>query len=80
MKEMFEKKDVLYDFRDSHILYQQMFKKITYGKNTFKYYGSHIWNLLANDLKKPTNISSFKDLIKTWEGPQCQCLMCGAHN
>ncbi len=25
MKEMFEKKDVLYDLRDSHILYQQIF-------------------------------------------------------
>ncbi len=70
MKEMFEKKDVPYDLRDSQILCQPIFKKITYGKNTFKYYGTHIWNLLPNDLKKSTNISSFKDLIKTWEGLQ----------
>ncbi len=27
MKEMFEKKDVSYDLRDSHILYQPIFKK-----------------------------------------------------
>ncbi len=52
MKEMFEKKDVVYDLRNPHHLYRPIFKKITYGKNTFKYYGSHIWNLLPNDLKK----------------------------
>ncbi len=80
MKDMFEIKEVPYDLRDSHILYQPIFKKITYGKNTFRYHSTHIWNLLPNDLKNSTSISSFKDLIKTWEGPQCQCLMCGALN
>ncbi len=49
MKEMFEKKDVVYDLRDSHHLYQPIFKKTTYEKKTFKYYGSHIGNLLPND-------------------------------
>ncbi len=34
--EMFEKKDVLYDLRDSHILYQLIFKKIAYDKKVFK--------------------------------------------
>ncbi len=29
IKEMFEKKDVVYDLRDSHSLYQPIFKKIT---------------------------------------------------
>ncbi len=51
MKEMFTKKDVIYDLRDSHRLYQPIFKKITYAKKTFKYYGSHIWSLLPNDFK-----------------------------
>ncbi len=32
MEEMFEKKDVVYDLKDSHHLYQPIFKKITYGK------------------------------------------------
>ncbi len=48
---MFEKKDIPYDLGDSHILHQSVLKKITW-KNTFIYYGSHIWNLLSNDLKK----------------------------
>jgi hypothetical protein len=76
MSEMFTVKDISYDLRDSNILFQPKFKKITYGKNTFKYYGSHIWNLLPNDVKTCTDINSFKLLLKTWEGPKCQCTIC----
>ncbi len=50
MKEMFEKKEVPYDLRDSHILYHAIFKKNIW-KNTFKYDGTYIWNLLPNNLK-----------------------------
>ncbi len=32
MTGMFEKKDIVYDLRDSHSLYQPIFKKITYEK------------------------------------------------
>ncbi len=30
--------------------------------------------------KNITSLSSFNDLIKTWEAPQCQCLMYGDRN
>ena len=78
MNEMFEMKNLTYDLRDSHILFQPKFKKITYGKNTFKYYGAHIWNVLPNNIKTCTDIVKFKSLLKTWEGPKCQCVMCNA--
>ncbi len=35
-----------------------------------------IWNILPNDLKKCTSINSFKEMIKKWKGPKCQCPMC----
>ncbi len=35
MKEMFAKKDSPYDLRDSQILCQPIFKKMTYGKTYF---------------------------------------------
>lgn len=76
MNDMFEEKEIPYNLRDQHLLVQPKFKKITYGKNTFKYFGSHLWNLLPNDLKGCTSLDSFKDMISTWEGPNCQCLMC----
>ncbi len=76
MKEMFNLKEMKYSLRDSNIIYQPKFKKVTYGKNTFKYYGAHIWNLLPNRIKETADILSFKNLIMTWEGPKCQCDMC----
>ncbi len=41
MNKMFQ---IKYDLRDSNILCQPKFNKITYGKNTFSSYGTHIWN------------------------------------
>ncbi len=76
MKEMFNLTQLKYSLRESNIIYQPKFEKVTYGKNTFKYYGSHIWNLLPNEIKEIANILSFKNLIMTWEGPKCQCNMC----
>ncbi len=67
MNQMFEIKNISYDLRDSNILFQTNRSKITYGKNTFKYYGAHIWNLLPNDIKNSTTIDNFKLLLKSWE-------------
>ncbi len=49
------------------------YQKVTYGKNTFKNYGTHICNLLPNEIKTCTNSDKFKSLLKSWEGPKCQC-------
>ncbi len=76
MKEMFNVIELKYCIRDSNIIYQSKFEKVTYSNNTFKYYCSHIWNLLPNEIKDAADIWSSKSLIKTWEGPKCQCNMC----
>ncbi len=46
MNKIFQVKDITYDLRDSNILCQPKFNKITYGKKTFRYYGTHIWTSL----------------------------------
>ncbi len=76
LKEMFLIKELKYSLSDSNIIYQPKFQKVTYGKNIFKYYGPHIWNLLPNEIKETADILFFKSLIMTWEGPKCQCNMC----
>ncbi len=38
MKEMFNINELKYSLRDSNIIYQPKFVKVTYGKNTFEYY------------------------------------------
>ncbi len=69
MKEMPEKKDVPYDLRDSHILYQEICKKITYGKKTFKYYGSHIlyWTGMNYLYLCASSINLEPISISTWD-------------
>ncbi len=76
MKEVFNIKEISYDLRDKYIMHLPRFNKITYGKNTFKYYGSHIWNSSPESIKTCTSIDVFKSLLKTWEGRKCQCKMC----
>ena len=77
MGSMFVAKDNVYDLRDGSRLVQPSFNKIKYGKNTFSYYGSHLWNMLPANIKSgATDIKMFKQLISTWQGPNCQCSMC----
>ncbi len=45
MNQMFEAKTI------SYILFQAKWQKVTYGKHKLKNYGSHIWNLLPNEIK-----------------------------
>ena len=80
MHDIFKTKDLSYQLRDSHSVFQPKFKGMTYGKHTFAYYGSHIWNALPNQVKECTDLVSFKSLLKTWEGPKCQCNMCDVFN
>ncbi len=76
MKEMFNIKELKYSLMHSNIIYQPKFEKVAYGKNTFKYYGAHIWNLLSNEIKETVDNLSFKSLIMTWEGTKCPRNMC----
>ncbi len=78
INELFKPKEVNYDLRNNSLLMQPNFKKIRYGKNTFQYYGAHLWNILPNDVKKCMDLKSFKIMLKSWEGPsnKCQCNMC----
>ena len=73
---MFEIKNIEYHLRDSMPVVQPKFDMIRYGKKTFKYYGSHLWNLLSHEIKECMNLNTFKVLIKDWDGPSCQCNMC----
>ncbi len=60
MKEMFNTKDMSYDLGDRYIMHLPRFNMITYGKNRFKYYGSHIWNPLPERIKTCTSIDVLK--------------------
>ena len=35
--------------------------------------GHHVWNILPIDIKNSLSICEFKNLIKLWPGPTCNC-------
>ena len=52
------------------------YKYVKYGKDTFSYNGTMLWNMLSDDLKCTENFSDFKRLLNAWEGPHCSCSYC----
>ena len=74
--DMFEIKDIPYNFRDSNRAVQPKVNSTTFGLKSLKYSGSLLWNKLPTDLKRCVSISSFKSLLKSWEGPTCKCGIC----
>ena len=73
---VFEVKNTTHNLRDGNILIQPSFQTITYGRNTFSYYGAHLWNHLPYALKQSLTVTNFKYLLGSWEGPKCTCSLC----
>ena len=76
MANMFTIKETGHNLRNQVPLIQPDFKKVRYGKNTFQYYANHIWNILPNSYKICSTLKEFKNMLKIWDGPKCQCNMC----
>ena len=52
------------------------FKTVTYGKKSLKYNAPYVWNTLNEEYKLCESLNTFKHLIKSWNGPTCQCGFC----
>ena len=74
MKEIFELNTRRDNQANKLIVQTQISKR--YGTNTLRSLGPKIWNCLPNDIRTSTSLFSFKELIKTWSGPQCKCNKC----
>ena len=49
--------------------------QVTFGTNSLKCYGPKIWNALPFNIKTAENLSTFKTLIKNWNGASCNCII-----
>jgi hypothetical protein len=76
MSSTFNIKHVPYNFRDNSILTLPQINNVRYGKRSFKYFGAHVWNKIPVEIKATSNLRTFKQLIRTWNGPKCQCNLC----
>ena len=76
MSNLFKRKELPYNLRQDNILILPKFKSQRYGRKSFTYNGSHIWNLLPQHIKSANNVRAFKTLIKQWSCTNCTCNMC----
>ena len=74
MKEIFELNSRR-DINSKKLVVQSQNSK-KYGTNTLRSLGPKIWNSLSVDIRTSNSLSTFKELIKTWSGPRCQCNNC----
>ena len=49
---------------------------VRYGTKSMKIFGPKVWNSLPYHIKSSENLSSFKRLIKFWNGDYCSCDIC----
>ena len=46
------------------------------GRETLRYFGPIIWNLLPDEIKSAETLNSFTDKIKKWKPQGCTCRLC----
>ena len=47
-----------------------------FGPKSFSYEAVKQWNSLPENVKRSTDLQTFKRLIKTWDRPACHCNFC----
>ena len=65
-----------YETRGGLKLVQPKVKTTGFGLNTFCYQGAKIWNAVPENVKNAECISTCKELIAQWSGPECTCGSC----
>ena len=78
MKEMFEKKDknrVTCDICKLNLSISRR-NQVAFVPKSLKFYRPKIWNTLTVNIKTAENLNAFKNLIKSWNGVSCNCIVC----
>ena len=65
-----------YSFRNSNTLNIPRVNTVKYGKKSYRFEATQVWNSLPNHLRTTTDYNEFKRLIQTWSGFKCRCSMC----
>ena len=47
-----------------------------YGKNSFRFAASALWNSLPDHFRTENSFSQFKSLLQSWNGSKCRCSAC----
>ena len=63
------------DLRENSILERSAVPLTNYGPKFYKRYGAEIGNLLPTSYEMGVSFDTFKNMITTWPGPTCKCLL-----
>ena len=75
--EIFDKqKHVPYNLRRNKLNVVPAVNTSHYGTQSFRYFSSHLWNQIPDQMKSANTINRFKQLLFSWSGPSCQCKYC----
>jgi len=76
MTDIFPKKATQYNLRNSNVLLCANRRTTTFGLKSVGFIANQLWKTLPEDLKKTSNLNSFKTQIKNWNGDNCLCPIC----
>ena len=64
-----------YAFRYQNLSELPRVNKESYGRKSFRYEATHIWNSFQNNLRTTIDFKDFGRVIRTWEGTSSKCSM-----
>ena len=76
MKEIFVREETRYNLKCVDRLNVPRVNSNTYRLESLSFRGSQLRNLLRNEFKIVSSVSTFKDKIKGWNGSNCNCKAC----
>ena len=60
----------LFDFKDKNTVHISLVNTEFKGKNSIRYFGAVIWNVIPINIKTATSLNDFKNITKSWK-PEC---------
>ena len=75
-EDIFKFKNLAYNFRNAETLNTSIVNFVKYGTETITSLSAKIWNILPNEYKELTSLSTFISKIKNWETDECPCRLC----
>ena len=76
MKDVFQVQQSAYSTRRHYNMKVPRVNQTTFSTRSILYEGAKIWNHLPNSRKSAETLEIFTNLMKTWEGPNCNCNFC----
>ena len=78
MREIFETRKTKRAVRERYKINLEIprVNQASFGTKSLRFYGPKIWNSLPYHIKSTENLLCFKNVIKSWNGPFCNCKVC----